>query len=184
MMLGILKIISIPFIAWYSLPGFVVEASRNIRTDWQSGLRSQAVLGTSTVCLCAFFVLAIVIALWELGERTIEGERIYKPQHWSSLFSAAPLYLFLLLSPEIGLMQHTFSSRTHNGSIIGLVISSFAILKALKKKGKKNRESVYGLQHGKLHLDVQVPMWMNMGYWKVDKNPSLMKSNTKLSIGQ
>ncbi|KAJ4984179.1 hypothetical protein SVAN01_10350 [Stagonosporopsis vannaccii] len=32
---------------------------------------------------------------------------------------------------------------------------------------KKNTETVYGLQHGRLHLDTRIPMWMNMGYWKV-----------------
>jgi hypothetical protein len=29
------------------------------------------------------------------------------------------------------------------------------------------KASVYGLQHGRLHLQTPTPMWMNMGYWKV-----------------
>ncbi|KAH6632981.1 hypothetical protein C7974DRAFT_310156 [Boeremia exigua] len=33
---------------------------------------------------------------------------------------------------------------------------------------KSGKKSVYGLQHGRLHLDTNVPMWMNMGYWKND----------------
>lgn len=27
------------------------------------------------------------------------------------------------------------------------------------------RHSVYGLQHGRLHVQLPMPMWMNMGYW-------------------
>jgi hypothetical protein len=44
------------------------------------------------------------------------------------------------------------------------------VLYLRKSDGKK--KSLYGLQHGRLHLDAQVPMWMNMGYWKVRKPPS------------
>jgi hypothetical protein len=44
------------------------------------------------------------------------------------------------------------------------------VLYLRKSDGKK--KSLYGLQHGRLHLDAQVPMWMNMGYWKA-RNPPL-----------
>jgi hypothetical protein len=44
------------------------------------------------------------------------------------------------------------------------------VLYLRQSDGKK--KSIYGLQHGRLHLDAQVPMWMNMGYWKVRKPPS------------
>jgi hypothetical protein len=30
---------------------------------------------------------------------------------------------------------------------------------------RKEKESIYGLEHGRLHLQVPTPMWMNMGYW-------------------
>ncbi|KAF1940610.1 hypothetical protein EJ02DRAFT_445388 [Clathrospora elynae] len=33
-----------------------------------------------------------------------------------------------------------------------------------RKAGDK--QSLYGLQHGRLHLQVPTAMWMNMGYWK------------------
>jgi hypothetical protein len=44
------------------------------------------------------------------------------------------------------------------------------VLYLRKSDGKK--KSLYGLQHGRLHLDAQVPMWMNMGYWKARNPPS------------
>jgi hypothetical protein len=33
------------------------------------------------------------------------------------------------------------------------------------RSSSKEKESIYGLQHGRLHLQVPTPMWMNMGYW-------------------
>jgi hypothetical protein len=34
--------------------------------------------------------------------------------------------------------------------------------------------SIYGLQHGKLHLQVPTAMWMNMGYWKNRTDPTTL----------
>lgn len=42
-----------------------------------------------------------------------------------------------------------------------------AFLRRLKAADGK-KESMYGLQHGRLHLQVATPMWMNMGYWRSD----------------
>jgi hypothetical protein len=39
-----------------------------------------------------------------------------------------------------------------------------------KWRGAQKKESIYGLQHGRLHLDTSIPMWMNMGYWKNAKS--------------
>jgi hypothetical protein len=33
------------------------------------------------------------------------------------------------------------------------------------RASEKEKESIYGLEHGRLHLQVPTPMWMNMGYW-------------------
>jgi hypothetical protein len=38
----------------------------------------------------------------------------------------------------------------------------------------QDRESMYGLQHGRLHLQVPTPMWMNMGYWQDDVEKQTM----------
>ncbi|KAF2036578.1 hypothetical protein EK21DRAFT_19079, partial [Setomelanomma holmii] len=35
-------------------------------------------------------------------------------------------------------------------------------------------DSVYGLEHGRLHLRTPTPMWMNMGYWGDGKSPKTM----------
>lgn len=43
------------------------------------------------------------------------------------------------------------------------------------RKSDGKRKSIYGLQHGRLHLDADVPMWMNMGYWKVRKSQPLIQ---------
>jgi hypothetical protein len=34
-----------------------------------------------------------------------------------------------------------------------------------QKREKQESGEIYGLQHGRLHLQVPTPMWMNMGYW-------------------
>lgn len=50
-----------------------------------------------------------------------------------------------------------------------LATSVFSCVFYLRKSDRKKRR-IYGLQHGRLHLNAQVPMWMNMGYWKVRKS--------------
>ncbi|KAF2628934.1 hypothetical protein BU25DRAFT_389874 [Macroventuria anomochaeta] len=56
------------------------------------------------------------------------------------------------------------------------VVAAFcflAVTEALRFRRRKTKKTVYGLQHGRLHLDAHVPMWMNMGYWKVDGKDAL-----------
>jgi hypothetical protein len=50
-----------------------------------------------------------------------------------------------------------------------LLYASFkwAVLGLFSNKSRKE-ESIYGLQHGRLHLQVPTPMWMNMGYWDTE----------------
>ncbi|KAF2744095.1 hypothetical protein M011DRAFT_480171 [Sporormia fimetaria CBS 119925] len=59
------------------------------------------------------------------------------------------------------------------GVTTGLLIPSFVkflfprVLNRFSRP-QVDRSSIYGLDHGRLHVDVsQLPMWMNMGYWKV-----------------
>lgn len=58
------------------------------------------------------------------------------------------------------------SSRVFD-ACIGVILYIF-IKQALKRWANKGTSSVYGLQHGRLHLSVPTAMWMNMGFWKDD----------------
>jgi hypothetical protein len=49
------------------------------------------------------------------------------------------------------------------------------LLRLRESPGRKG-ESIYGLQHGRLHLHVPTSMWMNMGYWDVDTTKTLAKA--------
>jgi hypothetical protein len=62
--------------------------------------------------------------------------------------------------------------KTHGlkrGGVVSLCLGAllpWLILKLWSRGGaRKSQEAMYGLQHGRLHLQVQTPMWMNMGYW-------------------
>jgi hypothetical protein len=65
---------------------------------------------------------------------------------------------------------------------LGLVLYScikWACLRLRRKARVRENESMYGLQHGRLHLQVPTPMWMNMGYWSHD-----FKQNTLAKAGR
>jgi hypothetical protein len=53
------------------------------------------------------------------------------------------------------------------GACLGAL--SYALMKWVLfqslRGSNKEKESIYGLEHGRLHLQVPTPMWMNMGYW-------------------
>jgi hypothetical protein len=53
------------------------------------------------------------------------------------------------------------------GACLGAL--SYALMKWVLfqslRGSSKEKESMYGLEHGRLHLQVPTPMWMNMGYW-------------------
>jgi hypothetical protein len=58
----------------------------------------------------------------------------------------------------------------------------FVKLRGLVWKGRtsgKEKESMYGLEHGKLHLQVPTPMWMNMGYWRHDSGTQTLAEACK-----
>jgi hypothetical protein len=55
------------------------------------------------------------------------------------------------------------------GVCLGAIVYALVRWAALRwpRVSHDDRESLYGLQHGRLHLQVPTPMWMNMGYWDV-----------------
>ncbi|KAF1832081.1 hypothetical protein BDW02DRAFT_571411 [Decorospora gaudefroyi] len=59
---------------------------------------------------------------------------------------------------------------------LGLVLYQLVRLVTQKWWTSRERESIYGLQHGRLHLHVPTAMWMNMGYWKNDPTPTTKMS--------
>lgn len=79
----------------------------------------------------------------------------------------------LVPSLVIGLLVHTMTADY--SLVIKVILVVGAVVCLVPARGKAE-ESMYGLQHGKLHVDVSVPMWMNMGYWKVSAPPSDSRS--------
>lgn len=59
--------------------------------------------------------------------------------------------------------------------VLGTVFCLAAGTIASRLRGREESKSVYGLQHGRLHVDTHVPMWMNMGYWKVSESGAHLK---------
>lgn len=59
--------------------------------------------------------------------------------------------------------------RMNNGALVNVLFGaiSFAFVKRAFRIfwGNGKNQSMYGLQHGRLHLQVPTAMWMNMGYW-------------------
>jgi hypothetical protein len=57
----------------------------------------------------------------------------------------------------------------NTSGVVGLCLGAllpWLILKLWRRgSGRKSQEAMYGLQHGRLHLQAQTPLWMNMGYW-------------------
>jgi hypothetical protein len=82
------------------------------------------------------------------------------------------LYFLLELSTTIRIRWMIGDTISSGAEIVAACFGATLLLLAMVvfwKLGGRNTEkgNIYGLQHGRLHLDVQVPMWMNMGYWKV-----------------
>jgi len=51
--------------------------------------------------------------------------------------------------------------------IFGAVLATLLFWLMMRARGaQEDQASVYGLQHGRLHLQLPTAMWMNMGYWK------------------
>jgi hypothetical protein len=65
---------------------------------------------------------------------------------------------------------HGWVSFTKRSYMVQLGIVSFLYsqfkTRVIRWWRKEEEKSVYGLQHGRLHLQAMTPMWMNMGFWK------------------
>ena len=48
----------------------------------------------------------------------------------------------------------------------------------LRAKSKESDSSIYGLDHARLHIRIQTPMWMNMGYCHRDVRMSTIFAST------
>ena len=72
-----------------------------------------------------------------------------------------------------GLMSASHANLTWPfppGWTVAVLAASVSSCVFYLRKSDRKKKSIYGLQHGRLHLNAQVPMWMNMGYWKVRKS--------------
>jgi hypothetical protein len=90
----------------------------------------------------------------------------------SDLFSIQPLHN--TFAHKFGLRR-----RVGVGVCLGAIVYALVRWAALRwqKNSRADRESLYGLQHGRLHLQVPTPMWMNMGYWGVgDTNKTMAEA--------
>jgi hypothetical protein len=98
-----------------------------------------------TLLQCAFQATAVLALL------------SYLPSY---LFNTTPLHD--LITQKIGLNCYIVT--------VWLAVFLFQLGWSESRKSQQSpeaRASVYGLQHGRLHLQIPTPMWMNMGYWKV-----------------
>ncbi|KAF2830551.1 hypothetical protein CC86DRAFT_367286 [Ophiobolus disseminans] len=69
------------------------------------------------------------------------------------------------------------TSDVYGAFCSGLLLLSclkWALRKWWRKAHGGEKESMYGLQHGRLHLKLPTPMWMNMGYWGHEVEASTM----------
>jgi hypothetical protein len=105
----------------------------------------------------------------------------------SSRFELDPLTLTIMEFPEIILglcvmaattllVHYTFRTATCTNLgafLLGLTVVPFIIYiyHHLTRDGHNRNDdsdsSVYDLKHGRLHINTDTPMWMNMGFWRV-----------------
>lgn len=64
------------------------------------------------------------------------------------------------------------ASSSHALCVAGGILIAFAVqyclpalARAVLGTGKRKRDALYGLQHGRLNIPLPPSMWMNMGYW-------------------
>ena len=101
-----------------------------------------------------------------------------------ALLSYLPPYL-LNATPLHDLFTYVIGSNS-DVATVWLAIFLFQLGWSESKTSQETpeaRASVYGLQHGRLHLQTPTPMWMNMGYWKVSVEPQQrICVNIKLTV--
>jgi hypothetical protein len=151
---------------WYRVsPWFVERVPDLVLQHWKSDHKQWAILEALSLWLQTLIFITAVINAWKFGERQSNGERLFVQSGKLLKYSGVSLLFILLLSMLVSPLPPKDHERT-----VKLCIAAYALFMAvavLLLRSKKGEKTVYGLQHGRLHLNAHVPMWMNMGYWKV-----------------
>lgn len=150
------------FLPWFGqqLPDIVLQ-------HWRSGRKQWAILEALSLSLQTLFYITTVSNVWRLGERQNNSVKFLEFQHKKLLkYCGVSLLFVLLLSVLLSPLPPKHNEQTAKLSIAVSVLLVVAptLLRPLDETDKK---TVYGLQHGRLHLNAHVPMWMNMGFWAV-----------------
>lgn len=188
MILRVVKAVVLIVLLSFVLPWFLVDVRRLIRIQWQIGQKTEAILGCVLGCTHAVFLLALIASFWSFGERHTGGGRAYKPRHGELIVYSILPTLIMALSETYPFNHVRISDMVSWAHLAATCLGTTAIvvtiLVGVRLWWNKDRKSVYGLQHGRLHLDTQVPMWMNMGYWKVSAYLYGLQHCTKSSVGR
>ena len=163
MILRALKLIVIAIVLWFALPYFSFEMPDNrvVELYGRGGVELLVVLRIFSLYSQTVVLVLFLTRIWTFGERSGGGSTIYRLQQTCMrllLYTVFPIICLgvLMTTPDLRWDGYTWSART-----------KFAVGAALCFMRTTDKKSVYGLQHARLHLDAYVPMWMNMGYWKV-----------------
>lgn len=153
---------------WYFVSPWLAEEQPNIVTGhWTSGCKQWAVFEALSLWVQILFFISTGINAWGFGEQQSNGERLFELRHKKLLkYSGVPLLFFLFVSvlvTPLPLKDDEQRARLWVTACVLFVVAPTL----LDSTGEKDKKTVYGLEHGRLHLNVQVPMWMNMGYWNV-----------------
>jgi hypothetical protein len=171
MIVRILKSITLAILIWFALPWFIMDIPRTIRIHWAIGKKIDAVLGAVFACLEAALFLTAITDFWRFGEGRSGGRRMYRLQHGKLTLYSGLSILLLGLSEMYLFSRVPLSTMVSwvcfTDSWLGAITFLVFVLVCVRLWWNKDKKSIYGLQHGRLHLDTRVPMWMNMGYWKV-----------------
>ena len=167
----ILRIVKAAAIAamWFQVsPWFVERVPGLVLENWRCDHKQWAILEALSLWLQTTIFTTAMINVWKFGEQRINGERAFAIQSKVLLkYSGVPLLCILLLSVFISPLPPKDDDRTAKLYVAACVVFMVAPISMLRNK--KDGKTVYGLQHGRLHLNAHVPMWMNMGYWKVSE---------------
>ncbi|KAJ8113493.1 hypothetical protein OPT61_g4390 [Boeremia exigua] len=153
-----LKLAATAAVIWLALPLFISGTHRSQPVNLQNDLKSWAVPSYLRTLLAALLLTRI----WTAGSRQTNDNRVHGIQRTCKgllVYTGLPI-LILLWASSSDFKWSDCNQETKIQCAVGAILCFGAT---------PNKKSVYGLQHARLHLDTQVPMWMNMGYWK--KNP-------------
>lgn len=163
MILRISKCVVIAAVLWFARPWFSSRMPSLYGMEELHGRGAKELFWAAQAFMLYSKLVTLVLILMKIcaiGEPFGYNAAVQKLQR-----SCTRLLLYSIM-PILGIavLVHTMTAN-YLGKITSIIVAGAALcLLAMPKRDKK---SMYGLQHGKLHLDVCVPMWMNMGYWKV-----------------